>query len=398
MESRHTSMEERLIYLFQRHISRTLSAEEAAELQDWAQSSAGNQQLLADMANPAYREAAIRNQQSFDAAEALQRVKPQLKAAASKRTYFYRYAVAAASLVLISFAGYYFYKGQPSIHPTPRMANAGNITPGSNKAVLTLADGSKIALSDAANGKLAEQAGIRITKTADGQLVYEIVKPGAGSNAPAYNMVETPKGGQHQIVLQDGSKIWLNAASSLTFPSTFEGAASRMVALHGEAYFEITKDTRHPFIVKTTLQEVKVLGTHFNINSYPEESTTRTTLLEGAVSVTATNIAGNAPLLLKPGQQAVVNGANIHVVPVDTEEETAWKNGRFSFNGEDFSSVMRMIARWYDVDITYEYDPGVLHIGGEVSRNRSLADVLKMLEVTGDVKFKINGRMITVTK
>lgn len=398
MESRHTSNEARLIYLFQRHMNGSLSPEEERELHDWAESSADNQQLLRDMTDPDYREQGIRNLQHFDVEPALQRVKSQRRKPVSRSIYFYRYAAAAACVIAICFAGYHFYNSRPAIHPTQPITRSNDIQPGTNKAILTLADGSKISLSDAADGKLAEQAGIQITKTADGELVYKVVKPGASDHQPAYNTVATPNGGQHQIVLEDGSKVWLNAASSLKFPSTFEGAANRMVELHGEAYFEIAKDATHPFMVKTDQQEVKVLGTQFNINSYPEEASTRTTLLEGAVSVTVTNLPGSGPQLLKPGQQAVVKAGSIQVILVDTEEETAWKNGLFSFNGEDFKTVMRMISRWYDVDVAYEYDPGALHIGGEVSRKRNITEVLKMLEVTGDVKFKIKGRMITVTK
>lgn len=394
MEPRDTSPEERLIYLLQRHMNHSLSAAEAVELQNWSQSSADNGQVLTDLANPVYREGVMRNQQQFDVESALQRVKTRAKAPVSKRIPVYWYA-AAACITLLMVTGYYFQRSRPVIHTPPAVAQANDIRPGSNKAILTLADGSEISLSDAANGALAQQTGVHISKTADGQLVYQPARESDASGPVAYNKMETPNGGQHQVMLEDGSKIWLNAASSLRFPSTFRGAANRTVELQGEAYFEITKDAAHPFIVKTAQQEVKVLGTQFNINSYPEETAIRTTLLEGAVSVT---LPGREPRLLKPGQQAVVTANTLQVVPVEVTEETAWKNGQFSFNGQEFRTVMSMIARWYDVKVTYDYDPGVLHIGGTVSRNRRMEEVLKMLEVTGDVKFKVAGKTITVTR
>ncbi|MBC9929400.1 FecR family protein [Chitinophaga qingshengii] len=386
--------QERLIYLLQRHINHSLSAAETEELRNWSQSSADNGQVLEDLGDPVYREAVMRNQQQFDVESALQRVKNRAQTPVRKKIPVYWYA-AAACVALLMATGYYFQRSRPVIHTPPAVAHTDDIRPGSNKAILTLADGSVISLSDAANGTLAQQTGVHISKTADGQLVYESAKESAASGPVAYNKMETPNGGQHQVILEDGSKIWLNAASSLRFPSTFRGAANRTVELQGEAYFEITKDAAHPFIVKTAQQEVKVLGTQFNINSYPEEAAIRTTLLEGAISVA---LPGSGPQLLKPGQQAVVTANTVAVVPVEVTEETAWKNGLFSFNGQEFRTVMSMIARWYDVKVVYDYDPGILHIGGTVSRSRRMEEVLKMLEVTGDVKFNVAGKTITVTK
>lgn len=426
MEQENTAEQERLLNLLQGYIHQTLSDAETRELKVWAELSAENLQLLTDMGSAEYWEKAIEKQQSYDLENALQRVKISIKPT-DRKSHLYKYLAIAASLILIGFAIFRFYSAD-SDHVTPTVAHLETIKPGGNKAYLVLANGKKISLTDAVNGTLAKESGVEISKTADGQVVYavgEITSELGMSNSNAttkgvrrekpaamMNTIETPKGGQYQVRLPDGSKVWLNAASSLRFPSSFSGADIRKVELKGEAYFEVEKvmakdkgakgkEYRMPFIVVTDNQKVEVLGTHFNINSYSDEKNTKTTLIEGRVRVSSSGQASSEndeAAILKPGQQALVKNGSIRVVAVDAEEEVAWKNGSFSFDGQDFDAVMRMISRWYDVDVIYDYNPKNLHIAGVVSKYRDVTEVLKMLEVTGDVKFKVEGRRITVIR
>jgi len=273
-----------------------------------------------------------------------------------------------------------------------------DVNPGSTKAVLTLADGRKIILDSVQKGALAEQAGISVSKTADGKLVYTLTdKPVDQQNDDlTYNTLETPNGGEYQLNLPDGTKIWLNAGSTLKYPTSFEHAKERKVTLNGEAYFEVAHNKDLPFRVVTDKQLVEVLGTHFNINAYEIEPNTETTLLEGSVKV-AQNGNGKE-LLLKPGQQSLV-GKDFTVAAVDTESVVDWKNGDFNFKDEDLKASMRKIARWYDVEVIYdESAPEDLQLGGWVSRSKNISAVLKVIESTGKVHFKVQGRRVTVTK
>jgi transmembrane sensor len=210
-----------------------------------------------------------------------------------------------------------------------------------------------------------------------------------------YNTIETPKGGQYRIDLPDGTMVWLNAGSSLRYPNRFAGQ-ERKVALTGEAYFEVAKNKQMPFRVVSGKQVVEVLGTHFNINAYTDEASVKTTLLEGSVNVLLQETHQSE--LLNPGQQAVVkyNGSSIVVQPVKVEEAVAWKNGYFMFVDADLESIMRQLARWYDVEVAYEGNLGSLKFGGMVSRSKSIAQTLRILELTGNVRFKVAGRRVTV--
>lgn len=298
-----------------------------------------------------------------------------------------RYYIAAAALLFICLsAGLLFfnnYTPKPQTQRDNLVQN--NIAPGSNKATLTLEDGRKIILTDAINGRLANQAGVNISKTADGQLVYKISDQ--ENKKLSYNSIETPRGGQYQVNLPDGTRIWMNSASVLKFPTSFAAQASRRVELSGEAYFEVAHDPKHPFRVKTAHQEVEVLGTHFNINSYTDEASTRTTLLQGRVKVNST--------LLKPGQESVLTPNSILVKPADIETTMAWKNGYFLFKNEDLPGIMRKISRWYDVEIVYPESLADKHFEGSISRFKNVAEVLRKFELTGNIHFKIEGRRIT---
>jgi transmembrane sensor len=309
---------------------------------------------------------------------------------------------AAAAVLLVAGASVYFYTIGGINFFRNDLADAKKIAVGKNTAVLTLANGRQIDLSVALNGQLAEESGIRINKTSDGQLVYEMKNaPGTAANEGHLNTISTPKGGQYKVILPDGSKVWLNAASSLSFPSAFANLSDRKVRLKGEAYFEVAKDKAHPFVVQSEQQEVEVLGTHFNVNAYNEERRTKTTLLEGSVKIalregsdTDQNVGIAA--ILKPGQQSVLTDGPISIKWADTEEAVAWKNGYFKFNSESLPSIMRQLSRWYDVEIVYEGEISKDHFGGTISRYKNVADVLEMLESTKLVKFKVEGRKIIV--
>ncbi|WP_316840223.1 FecR family protein [Pedobacter gandavensis] len=297
--------------------------------------------------------------------------------------------LAAAAIMLIALSiGFHFYNAPDKVISAPNQNISQRVKSANNSAMLTLADGRTISLSEAQNGEIAEQAGVTITKMKDGQLVYK-----GEAKASAFNKIATPKGGQYQISLPDGTKVWLNAASSLSYPAAFTGA-KREVRLLGEAYFEVAKNKKMPFVVYTEGQEVMVLGTHFNVNAYEDEVETKTSLLEGSVKVRLVNSAASA--VLKPGQQAVFESNKLDVLAIDVAEAIAWKEGRFLFQEEDIRSIMRKIARWYDVDVVYAPHVSMNKIGGRISRDTPLSAVLKMLSSTDKFNFKVEGRRVTV--
>jgi transmembrane sensor len=301
-----------------------------------------------------------------------------------------RVAAVAAMLCAIGLL-YFLFKGESRSQYPAQITHARKIVPGGNKAILTLGNGSTIVLDSAQNGMLANQGGVHVYKSKNGQLVYDVSKfKSGGTDELAYNTISTPRGGQYQIMLPDGSKVWLNAASSLKFPAHFSGA-QREVTLTGEGYFEVAKDKRHPFTVSVNNMKIEVLGTHFNIMGYQDEGVTATTLLEGSVKV----IKGNVQQMIVPGQQAMVK-QDIIVKNVDVNEAVEWKNGNFNFAHEKLGGIMRKIARWYDVDIDFEAKTTSATFIGTIPRSQNIKDVLEYLELTGLVHFKITERRITV--
>ena len=302
-------------------------------------------------------------------------------------------STAAAILILLT-AGIYYYQtsSKPIIVKTkiPRFKN--DVAPGNNKAILTLDDGSKIDLDDAKTGILASESNIDIKKTGDGQLEYT-----AGAQnvkTVKYNILSTPMGGEYQLVLPDGSKVWLNSGSTLRFPTAFIGS-ERIVELKGEAYFDIAKNPKMPFLVRTNnAMDIKVLGTQFNVMAYDDEKNINTTLIEGSVEV----LKESGKTTLKPGQEAILNkrSGNIKVASADLEQAIAWKNGYFIFYNENIESIMRKVSRWYNVDIVYQGNLNNKDFVGTISRNKNVSELLKMLELTGAIHFSIDGRRITV--
>lgn len=268
------------------------------------------------------------------------------------------------------------------------LAQQHDVSPGTNRAVMTLADGKTIELSEqkdgvvVVNGSIEYSDGNEITQTGEVQ----------------YATLATPRAGQYQIVLPDGTKVSLNAESSLRYPTRFTGGV-RKVELTGEAYFDVTQSTntagkRIPFIVESDRQTVEVLGTRFNVNGYPDDTVSQTTLVEGSVRVSAVNAIGGR--LLKPGEQALVGNGKVEVQSVDVESVVAWKNGDFVFHQEDLPSVMKKIARWYDVEVIYPSTYRDVRFSGVISRSKNLSEVLKMMELTGEVTFKIAGRRVFI--
>ena len=305
--------------------------------------------------------------------------------------------LSTAALLLVVFSiGIMLYKAHKKNLGTTT-AYASQIEPGVNKAVLTLANGEKVILDSVSNGEIAEQNGVKIKREKSGLLEY--IHIDRISNEPAkmaFNTVETPRGGQYKIVLDDGTIVWLNAASSLRYPLQFNGA-ERKVMLTGEGYFEVAHNKAKPFIVVTNKQEVEVLGTHFNISAYTDEEEIKTTLLEGSVKVVARpDQKETLQQYLKPGEQFVLNNSNWSVKTVDAATQVAWKNGRFIFKDEALKSVMRKLARWYDIEVDYANSIENLSFSGKISRSKTLQEVLKILTRTNDVTFKVQGRRVTV--
>lgn len=323
-----------------------------------------------------------------------------------RRMIFWRRLAAAAAIVLLIGAGIWV-----GVVRTPKKELVTNdkkatltkdVEPGGNKAILTLGDNSTIVLDNAANGQLAQEGSSKVSKTKDGELKYESAIA-SGQSAISYNTLSTPRGGQYQLVLPDGSKVWLNAASSIKFPAAFIGN-ERKVEITGEVYFEVApvrlrSGLKQPF--KVTIPggaDVEVLGTHFNINAYPDETSVKTTLLEGSVKVSKSATGNRQSALLKPGEQAVIKDNSPLTIDhsPDLDQVMAWKNGLFHFENVDIKTVMRQISRWYDIEVEYKgtikNEPLII----EIPRNTNLSDVLKVLETTTELQLKVEGKKVIV--
>ena len=307
-----------------------------------------------------------------------------------------RLAVAASIVLLLGTGIFYFTKPKQQIIQVVEKPQ--EIAPGGNRGILTLSNGKQIVLSAisakdtiAKEGKNEE---VTIKMNANGVITY-VINPNADApkgDANSFNTLSTPTGGQYNIVLADGTKVFLNAVSSIKYPTQFNGN-QRMVELEGEAYFEVAKNKNKPFIVKSSNQAIEVLGTHFNVHAYNNESVVKTTLLEGSVAVTYKN----QKAILKPGQQSNVsnNSNKIAIREVDTEAAIAWKNGRFKFDNADLKTVMKQLERWYGINVEYRGDVSDVRFNGGTFRNKNLSEVLKVLELS-NIKFKVEGKTIIV--
>lgn len=309
-------------------------------------------------------------------------------------------AAASVIVILIAAGGYFYFNkaGKKEIVAVEKNNSPlkTDVAPGNNKAFLTLSDGSTINLDSAQNGNLTQQGNSKIIKLKDGQVAYQSAHDAEPATVQ-YNTVATPRGGQFQLVLSDGSKVWLNAASSIRFPATFTGN-DRNVEITGEVYFEVAHNANMPFNVKANDVNIKVLGTHFNVDAYNDENSVKTTLLQGSVKVSK----GNANKLIVPGEQAVVDKslfeANAILIKkdVDVEEVVAWKNGLFSFQNAGIKKIMQELSRWYDVDVVYEGAIPDITFSGEIGRNLSLTQVLSALSEM-NIHYKIEKNKLIIT-
>ena len=311
---------------------------------------------------------------------------------------------AAAAILLILFISVYIIsnqkKNKQDFSKVEKIIQPKNdLAPGIAKALLVLDDGTTIELDNLNNGVINQQGNTAIQKTNQGSIKY-VVDANLASNKVHYNSISTPRGGEYFITLSDGTKVWLNAASSIHFPTTFD-AKNRVVEITGEVYFEVSKKPHQPFVVRTGKAEIEVLGTHFNVNAYEDESFTKTSLLEGSIKISTINLE-KKPIAVKyilPGSQAKVskNGQLEIVKDIDTEAVVAWKNSLFIFKSDDIQTIMRQISRWYDVDIKYNGNVN-MRFTGQITRNINVKKVFEKLQLTGEVNFKIVNNTILVSK
>lgn len=387
--------EERINYLFQQYAANTCSKEELQELYEQVNQidDSGFYKLLDEhyeklKAGPAA--------ERVDWAHMFQQVvKEQSAASVSNRVHFNRrrwWAVAASIILALGLGGYFsfFNKGgkRNEIVKTKDPVSPDVKAPETNLAMITLSDGKKVYLDSMGNRQLALQGNVKVLRNADGHIVYE-----GTAEAMEYNTLFNPRGSKVQpLTLSDGTKVWLNSESSIRFPTAFSGN-ERRVAVTGEAYFEVAHDATKPFYVSKGDLVVQVVGTHFNVNAYDDEGNIKVTLLEGSVK---TAISNGQSVVLKPGQQAQVSSSINVINDADLDEVMAWKNGKFIFGAKaDIQTILRQIARWYDVEVGYAGGVPKQRFGGEMPRTTNLSQVLEILKTSG-VRFSIEGRRVTI--
>ncbi len=313
-----------------------------------------------------------------------------------RRSWFRSSAAAVVLFMILSSAFYFFnHKTEKLIAQNEIHIPKKDISAGTSNAMLTLDDGTKIMLDSAANGALALQGNMKVLKI-NGEIAYNKTGSGNKNSKPVYNTITTANGNEYQLILADGSKVWLNAASSIRFPAFFTGN-ERKVEITGEAYFEVAHDASRPFKVafkksSGAAGEIEVLGTHFDVNDYSDEKEVKTTLLEGSVKIKSEN----QELMLAPGQQAVLTSNTITLnKDVDISQVVAWKEGFFVFNNTDLQTIMRQVSRWYNVDVNFEGKVSGEGYSGRISRTVPLSKFLKVLELNG-LHVKTDGRKVIV--
>lgn len=385
---------DRIAYLIAGHIRGTLTEPEKDELDAWIVESDENLEQFEKLTDEDNIEIAMQQHLHMEKekAEALSGVKEKIglkRKGSLPKIWPY---LAAASVIFIAVSLYLFRKNNTEKENEKPIAGTSNndIKAGSDKAVLTLSDGRTIILDSSGTGLLANEGDITIKKGADGEIVYN-----GTDKEIKYNLVSTPRGGQYKLVLGDGTRVWLNAESSLKFPAGFVNT-DRLVELRGEGYFEVAKNDR-PFKVKILTPTgdggiVEVLGTHFNINGYYDEELVKATLLEGSIKVEK---EGKSKII-EPGEQALVNG-EIKVVKTDVSEETAWKDGKFLFRDATIQSIGEQIKRWYDIDVEHK-EKVLQHFNIEVNRNVPLSRLLQLLEATGQVQFSLVDKKLIIKR
>ena len=378
---------ERIGYLIASYIKGTLTPLERKELDEWILQSEKNELLFDDLTSEENIQKTMQWYASLDEEKAKQRFKKRIPFQRERKgiVSFSFITVAASVLIIIGIASFFIWQKN---NQTGKQINTAVVIndalPGKDKAILTLAGGKKIILDSTAPASIEE--GKIIIK--DGIISYE-TEP---SEIPTDNLLTIPRGGQYTLVLPDGTKVWLNAESSLKYPTAFNGSERRVV-LTGEGYFEVTKNKEKPFIVESSGNMIKVLGTRFNINSYGDENVFTATLVEGSVQIAR----GNNQKILKPGEQAKIAGNKIDVVSVDTYEATAWKDGVFVFRNSPVHAIVNQLARWYDLDVEFR-DAVDKHLNATIKRDVPLSKVLHYLQETGEMHFKIEEKKLIVMK
>lgn len=382
----------RMAELSARHTSNDLTEDEWQELEQWISRSDFNRKLFEEFSHEDKRELALERMRQYDPDAAWERAKESMKKKPPVRLWW----LSAAAIIVLAIGTTLFLRWNDIAGKQPSLTvkvHTHDVAPGGNKAVLTLANGKQIVLDSNANGLLAKQGNTQVINLSAGQLAYKSDQGQTGANEIVqYNTLTTPKGGQYQIILPDGSKVWLNAESSLKYPAAFTGK-ERAVTLTGEAYFEVAENKDKPFEVAVNGMEVQVLGTHFDVMAYENEKAVTTTLLEGKVKV----IQGSNSELLKPGQAANFDkiSQSLSVAAANTEQAIAWKNGYFDFRDATLKAVMRQLSRWYDVEVQYQGEIPVRRFTGEAPRNLNLSDVLKILATSG-IHFTIEDKQIII--
>jgi transmembrane sensor len=382
--------------LLQKYIDGQCNRAEIEELYAWLQSSGSHRSLLAAMQREFEKTMSEHHEIPSELSDRietrlLQDITREKVVLIPQRTRL-RW-VAAAVVVLLAGSAAYYYMGTVSPRKTITVANrplddTGDIVPGTNKAILTLANGDVVTLDSAGNQVINQ--GQTIVRQQNGQLQYAVK---GNSDAVVYNTLTVPRGGQFNIVLPDGSHVWLNAASSMRYPTAFNGSR-REVEIQGQGYFEILPNAQQPFFVKVNNMEVQVLGTRFDVMAYADEKSINTTLIEGLVKVKQ----GEHEQRLRPGQQAVLDPAtgNMVVRPADVDQVIAWKTGFFEFDNASLADILRQLSRWYDIDVSNNQTGNERLFGGRISRSLPLSDILHMLEANGPT-FLLSGRKLTVT-
>ena len=382
----------RLLFLITRYLDGGIDPEEGVELNEWAAQSADNRGLLDRVSNEEELEKEITQWGNIDPAEGHAKWVSYMKGRRLSRIRrLAGWSAAAAAIIAIVIIGVNRRTVEQRLVNPALIAGTRAILPGRNTATLTLANGHTVLLDSAGTGNLATQGNAKLVKLDSARLAYSVT--GADKAAPvAYNILTTPKSGQYQLILPDGSHVWLNNVSSLRYPTSFNGP-NRKVELTGEAYFEIAKVVGKPFIVNVNGEEVEVLGTSFNIKAYADEGVTQTTLLTGAVRVSA----GKTAVRLQPDEQAQWKGSgDIRVLRnVPSQDIISWKNGFFYFGRASLQEVLLQLARWYDVDVRYEGAVPDLQFGGKIDRSLPLNELLKFLD-KNQVHFRLEGRTIVV--
>jgi len=387
---------ERLSYLFKRFTDKTASYQERLEFQQLLATEDYDDELKA-MIQDFWQAGLVTQEPLGITPEEMMLTQIMEKAAiksnqtSSRIKLWRKISIAASISIIIVLGGYFYQKESKKTTHANYAVNRTNIVPGKIGATLTLSDGKKISLTGDFDGKLAKEQGVSISKTKEGKLIYEVESN--GHSIDKLNSVSTSAGQTYIVKLSDGTLVWLNASSSLTFNTHLGVDGKRKVKLVGEGYFEVAKDRSHPFVVETETQKVEVLGTHFNINSYADEPIVKTTLLEGRVKVF---LKSGQHRTLLPGQQSQSDLNGLTVKSVDINSAIDWKNNEFTFDNETLESILRKVARWYDVEIVYEGNNKSKLFWGSVSRYEDIKPVLRNLELTGEVKFKIQGRKIHV--